>query len=94
MTMDATGAGKLREWLEQQEHWRQAEAVQQGRQASTDPDAWELEEVGERLRLYRVREEQRRVVDGRPAVVIQRLTKRLVNDRWETVYEVEAVRPI
>jgi hypothetical protein len=92
--MDAGGAQKLRGWLEQQEHWKRAGAVLRGEQPSSDPDAWELEEFKDDLRLYRVREEQRRVVDGRPSLVIQRLTKRLVGDRWETIYEVEKVRTI
>jgi hypothetical protein len=92
--MDASGAKRLRGWLEQQEHWQQALAVQQADQPSTDPDAWELEELGDGLRLYNVREEQRQIVDGGPALVIQRLTKRLEDGRWQTIYEVERVRPI
>jgi hypothetical protein len=92
--MDASGANTLRQWFEQQEHWRHAEAVQRGDQAGTDPDAWELEEFGDDRRLYSVREEERRVVDGQPSVVIHRLTKHLVDGRWETVYEVERVRPL
>lgn len=92
--MDASGAQRLRGWLEQQEHWQQAPSVQHADQPSTDPDAWELEELGDGLRLYNVREEQRQVVDGRPALVIQRLTKHLEDGRWQTIYEVERVRPI
>jgi hypothetical protein len=91
--MNVSGAQALHGWLEQQEHWRQAPAVQRGDQSSTDPDAWELEEFGDGFRLYSVREEQRRVVDGGRALAIQRLTKRLVDEWWETVYEVEQVRP-
>ncbi len=92
--MDANGAQTLHAWFEQQEHWRQAEAVRRGNQPPTDPDAWELEEFSEGLRLYNVREEQRQVVDGRRAIVIQRLTKRLVDGMWHTVYEVERIRPL
>lgn len=90
--MDSKGAQTLRARLEQQEHWRQAEAVERGEQPATDPDAWDLEELKEGLRLYGIREEHRQLVDGRPALVIQRLTKRLVDGRWDTVYEVERTR--
>jgi hypothetical protein len=90
--MDSKGAQTLRARLEQQEHWRQADAVQRGDQPATDPDAWDLEGTTEGLRLYSTREEHRELVDGRPALVIQRLTKRLVDGRWETVYEVERTR--
>jgi hypothetical protein len=58
-----------------------------------DPDSGELEELGDGLRLYSVRDEERAIVDARRAVVVRRLTKRLVDDRWQTVYEVERVRP-
>jgi hypothetical protein len=92
--MDASGAQQLRGWLEQQAHWQKAEAVQRGDQPPTDPDAWELEDIGDGLRLYNVREEQRRIVDGRQAAVVQRLTKRLVDGEWHTVYEVERIRPL
>ena len=40
--MDAAGAGELRKRLEQQEHWRQADAVRDGRQLPSDPDVQEL----------------------------------------------------
>ena len=92
--MSSHGAQTLQARLEQQAHWRQAPAVQRGDQSATDPDAWELEELREGLRLYNVREQHREVVDGRPALVIQRLTKRLVDGRWERFYDVEKVRPL
>jgi hypothetical protein len=92
--MDASGANTLRQWFEQQEHWRLAPAVTNGEQPQTDPDVWELEEFGDDLRLYRVREEERRTIDGQPSLVIRRLTKRLVDGRWETLYEIERVRPL
>ena len=91
--MDATGAETLRTWIEQQEHWREALSVQRGEQPSTDPDVWELEERRNGTRLYSAREQQRQIVEGRPVLVTQRLTKQLVNGRWETVYEVERTRP-
>ena len=92
--MDAHGARALHDRLEQQAHWRQAPSVQRGEQPATDPNAFELEAFSEAVRLYNVREEHRDVVDGRPALVIQRLTKRLVDGRWATVYEIERVRPL
>lgn len=92
--MDANGAQTLRARLEQQEHWRQADAVARGEQSATDPDAWDLDELGDGVRLYDIREEHRQVVDGQPVLVIQRMTKRLVDGRWETVYEVERTRPL
>jgi hypothetical protein len=91
--MDFPGRQTLEVRLQQQAHWRQAAAVQRGEQPTTDPDAYELEELRDGLRLYGVREQHRDVVDGRRVLVIQRLTKRLVDDRWATVYEVENVRP-
>jgi hypothetical protein len=79
--------------LAQQAHWQQATAVQLGEQPATDPDAYELEELKEGLRLYSTREQQRRTVEGRRVLVTQRLTKRLADGRWTTVYETEHVRP-
>jgi hypothetical protein len=79
--------------LAQQAHWRQAPSVQRGEQSATDPDAYELEELQDGLRLYGIREQQRRTVEGRRVLVTQRLTKRLVDGQWATVYEVEHVRP-
>jgi hypothetical protein len=57
-----------------------------------DQDAYELEELHEDLRLYSIREQQRRTVDGQALLVTQRLTKRLVDGEWATVYEVEDIR--
>jgi hypothetical protein len=91
--MDLQGRQTLELRIRQQAHWRQAPAVQRGEQPGTDPDGSELEELQDGLRLYRVREQHRDVVDGRRVLVIQRLTKRLVDDRWATVYVVENVRP-
>jgi hypothetical protein len=79
--------------LAQQAHWRLAPCVQRGEQSATDPDAYELEELQDGLRLYSTREQQRRTVEGRKMLVTQRLTKRLVDGRWSTVYEVEHIRP-
>lgn len=79
--------------LAQQAHWRQAPAVQRGEQSATDPDAYDLEELQDGLRLYGTREQQRRIVEGRKVLITQRLTKRLADGSWATVYETEHVRP-
>lgn len=79
--MDANGARELSKRLEQQEHWRQAEAVRAGRQPATDPDSSELEEVVDDVRYYG-REQQRMTVDGRPALVTSRMTKTIVDGEW------------
>jgi hypothetical protein len=87
--MDATGARQLRTRLDDQEHWRRADAVVRGDQPRVDPDAADLEELGDGIRLYGTREESRRVVGGIPGIVIERLTKQLVDGWWQTAYEVE-----
>lgn len=90
--MNAPRVKTLNERIAEQEHWRQADAVRRGLQPNIDPDAWNLVETGETLRTYDVREQQRQIVDGRPALVTQRMTKRLVNGWWETVYVQESVQ--
>jgi len=92
--MDAVGAKELQTRLAHQEHWQQAAAVRRGDQPKADPDVWELEEIGEGIRLYSVREEQQRIVEGAEALVTTRMTKRLVDGWWQTRYEVERVRPL
>jgi hypothetical protein len=79
--------------LAQQAHWQQAPSVQRRDQPTVDPDAYELDELRDGLRLYSVREQQRRTVEGRAVLVTQRLTKRLVDGEWATVYEVENISP-
>ena len=74
--MDAFGAKSLKKRLEQQEHWRQAEAVRDGRQLPVDPDGDELEEFGEGFRVYAGRE---------TAAETPRVYKRLVDGRWRHV---------
>jgi hypothetical protein len=86
--MDANGARELSKRLEAQEHWRQAPAVLRGEQPATDPDAPDLEELGEGIRLYR-REPQSSTFNGASSGVTQRLCKRLVDGRWETSYEAD-----
>jgi hypothetical protein len=92
--MQLQGPQTLSMRLEQQAQWRQAAAVQRGEQPATDPDAWGLDELRDGLRLYNVRDQRRDVIDGQRVLVTQRLTKRLVDDRWATVYETETVRPL
>src|SRR5436190_2900596 len=88
--MDANGARELSKRLEAQEHWRQAPAVVRGEQPATDPDAHDLEELHDGLRCYGV-ERQPTTHQGQPALVTHRLCKRLLDERWETSYEVEHV---
>ena len=92
--MDAIGAQELRARLADQEHWQQADAVRRGDQERIDPDALELEETADGLRLYGIREERRRAVDDNAELVTTRMTKRLVDGWWETRFEVERVRPL
>ena len=73
--MDAAGAAKLRWRIEQQQHWRQAKAVLDGRQPSVDPDMEELVSVGEGIRVYAERDTS----EGR-----LRLCKRLTDGVWES----------
>ena len=88
--MDANGARELTKRLEAQAHWRQATAVQTGEQPTSDPDAQDLDELGEGVRRYGI-ETQRMTVEGRPAVVTHRLCKRLREGRWEVTLDVESI---
>jgi hypothetical protein len=88
--MDAAGAKELRKRLHQQEQWRRARAVQDGRQAPVDWDGRHLEETADGIRYYG-RECSHAVVDGRRALVTLRMVKRLVGDFWETSLEQESV---
>ena len=72
--MDAAGAEKLRWRIEQQQHWRHAQAVLDGRQPSVDPDLTELEEFGGELRVYSLRPTR----NG-----LARICKRLIDGVWE-----------
>ncbi len=64
----------LKRRLEQQAHWRQADAVRDGRQLPVDPDGDELEEIGDGIRLYSVR---------RATTEARRMCKRLVDGKWQ-----------
>ena len=80
--MDAAGAEKLRWRIEQQQHWRQAQSVLDGRQPSVDPDMEDLTSVGKDIRIY----SERFTEEGRV-----RLCKRLVHGFWENGTIVESV---
>ena len=86
--MDANGARELSKRLEAHEHWRQAPAVARGEQPATDPDAPDLEELGDGIRLYR-RESEPTTNNGTTSPVGHRLCKRLVDGRWVTSMETE-----
>jgi hypothetical protein len=62
--MDTHGARALKERIAAQQHWLLAKAVRDGSQAPYDPDADDLLELGEGLRLYRDGL-QKTLVDGR-----------------------------
>ena len=79
--MDAAGAGELQRRIEEHQHWLQAEAVRDGRQPAADPDAQELEEIRDGIRLYGWEEQS--TVDGTAARVSLRVVKRLVDGHWE-----------
>jgi len=81
--MDISGARALSDRIAQQQHWRQALAVQLGRQPSFDPDGHALESYCGGVRNYRA-EERLEVLDGRPAMVTRRVSKRLIDGVWES----------
>ena len=85
--MDAAGAENLRWRIEQQQHWRQAEAVLEGRQPPTDPDLEQLETLDDGIRLYTSRLSHGEIV---------RVCKRLVDGVWEhaTFVDQDAAKPV
>jgi hypothetical protein len=85
--IERTGAEALNFRIAQQENWEQAEAVREGRQPRIDPDGIELQDIDEGLRIYRSHE-VRGTMDRRPAILSQRLVKRLANGLWESEIEV------
>jgi hypothetical protein len=89
--VELAGAGLLSFRIAQQENWAQAEAVGEGRQSRIDPDGNELEAFSEGLRIYRPHEVGG-TMDGRPAILSQRLVKRLANGVWESDVEVVSYR--
>ena len=85
------GAEALKFRLEQQMQWQEATEVRAGRQPQVDPEGAELEGIGEGVRVYRFHEVPG-VMDGRAALLTQRLVKRLENDCWESDVEVDCYR--
>jgi hypothetical protein len=71
--MDMTGSESLRWRIEEQEHWRQADAVTDGRQPPSDPDRNDLERIGAGVRVYTPRENHNGLVS---------FCKRLVGGVW------------
>ena len=63
--------------------------MRDGRQPRIDPEGAELQQLDEGLRIYRSHEVPG-TMDGRPAILSQRLVKRLENGCWESEIEVEA----
>ena len=72
--MDAAGAATLRWRIEQQEQWRLADAVLDGRQPAVDPDIEDLVTFERGLRIYVGRKMRDRATH---------LCKRLVDGVWE-----------
>jgi hypothetical protein len=64
----------LRRRLEEQEHWRKADSVRDGRQPRVDPDKDELVMLGDDIRVYSL------VRTRGPA---RRWCKRLVDGIWQ-----------
>jgi hypothetical protein len=65
--VDAVGAQHLLRSIEQQRHWRRAEAVRDGRQPVRDPDVSELVDFAGERRRYRSRDGsifEKRLLDG------------------------------
>jgi hypothetical protein len=67
--------------------WWQAEAVRDGRQPASDPDAGDVEEIRQGLRLYRRRDEP--LTTGSRTTAKNRYLKRLVDGWWESGYELD-----
>lgn len=77
--IDPAGAEALRQRIEQQQHWRLAQAVVDGRQPGTDPDALWLEEFRGEARFYTTGSD--------------RFVKRLVDGAWRVEYQARGGRP-
>lgn len=79
--MDIQGARILSRRLAEQAQWELAAAVRAGAAPRTDPDAAELTESHEGLRVYGAQVEST-VIDGQSALVERRFCKRLVDGEW------------
>jgi hypothetical protein len=67
--VDPAGAQKLRCRIEEQENWRRADAVRDGRQSASDPDIDELDRVDDGIRFY-----SPRIIHGELVRQIKRLS--------------------
>jgi len=88
---ERVGAEAITFRVEQQAQWEQAEAVRDGTLPRIDPDGVDLAEIEEGIRIYRSHDVPG-TMDGRPAILSQRLIKRLANGNWENDVEVESYR--
>jgi hypothetical protein len=75
------GATELERRIACQTHWRLAEAVLDGRQAPSDPDADRLVEMVDGVRLYQPQTIERMQSQGE-TIVTQQLQKHLVDGWW------------
>ena len=91
--MDAAGAELVRQRIEEQAHWRQAEAVREGRQPASDPDRASLEEMGTDVRIYGI-QRRHEFCDGVHTLMTYRSVKRLVRGAWERDQVVEATEQV
>jgi hypothetical protein len=89
--MEREGAEALSFRLAQQRQWEEAEAVRDGRLPPTDPDGFDLEEIRGGVRYYHWHEVPG-TMDGRPALLFQRLVKWLANGSWEDDLDVDCYR--
>ena len=69
--MSADAARTLSRRIAEHQQWQLADSVRSGEQPSMDPDAEDLVEMGDDLRLYARR-------------AGQRMRKRLIDGRWQT----------
>jgi hypothetical protein len=89
--MDSNGAKELQRRIEQQQHWRQAQAVRDGRQPASDPDAAALTQLADGIRVYQS-ELVTKLKPGGAALVLETLVKRLVDGWWRSeIVEDDAV---
>jgi hypothetical protein len=89
--LEREGAEALSFRLAQQRQWEEAEAVRDGRLPAIDPDGSDLEEIGAGVRFYQWHEVPG-TMDGRPAMLLQRLVKWLANGCWENDLDVGSYR--
>ena len=76
--MDTNGARHLAVRIAQQQHWELAQAVQDGRQPSSDPDGAQLEALGDGCRIYATE-----IANGATGPTVERLLKTLVDGSWQ-----------